>query len=270
MIDRRAFLADLGKGAFAVALVGLAGCSPSVLASLAPTASPAGAGGPTPPPSDGSGSPGGGTAGPSEGPPRTPAPGRSWARVNLGFVSAYLLVHDGEVAVVDTGVAGSADQIERVLTNLGLAWSGVGNVILTHWHNDHAGSIGEVMRRAAGATGWAGEPDIPRIGGSPRPLQVAAEGDTIFDLQVIETPGHTSGSISLLDASTGLLVAGDALRTTDGAPALPQGQFTLNEEEAKRSVVKLGKLDFETLLVGHGDPIEVGAAAMVEALGAAG
>ncbi len=41
-------------------------------------------------------------------------------------------------------------------------------------------------------------------------------------------------------------------------------------DEAKRSIVKLGTLSFETLLVGHGDPIESGASALVAELGAAG
>jgi hypothetical protein len=40
--------------------------------------------------------------------------------------------------------------------------------------------------------------------------------------------------------------------------------------EAKRSVVKIGGLAFETLLVGHGDPIERGASRAVAELGAAG
>ncbi|HET9851644.1 MAG TPA: hypothetical protein VFP56_03945 [Candidatus Limnocylindrales bacterium] len=40
--------------------------------------------------------------------------------------------------------------------------------------------------------------------------------------------------------------------------------------EAKRSIAKLGALAFETLLVGHGEPIETGAAALVAELGAAG
>ena len=41
-------------------------------------------------------------------------------------------------------------------------------------------------------------------------------------------------------------------------------------DQAKASVVKLGGLTFETLLVGHGDPIESGASAAVAELGAAG
>ena len=47
-----------------------------------------------------------------------------WNRVNLGFVSAYILVRDGEAAVVDTGVAGSEDDIENALTAIGLEWEG--------------------------------------------------------------------------------------------------------------------------------------------------
>ena len=39
----------------------------------------------------------------------------AWSRVNLGFVSAYLLVHGGEAALVDTGVENSADAIEAAL-----------------------------------------------------------------------------------------------------------------------------------------------------------
>ena len=263
-IDRRTFLADLGRGAFALAVVTAAGCSPATLASLVPSASPA----PETPGS--SGAPPSGDAPsagvPSQPPGSPPLAGRSWARVNLGFVSAYVLVREGEAAVVDTGVAGSADAIETTLGMLGLTWSVVGNVILTHWHGDHAGSIGEVMRRADAATGWAGERDIPRIGGAPRALSGAAEGDRIFDLEVIETPGHTSGSISVIDAATGVLVAGDALRTNAGLPALPPDRNTQDPEEAKRSAIKLGRLTFETLLVGHGDPIPEGASALVAEL----
>jgi glyoxylase-like metal-dependent hydrolase (beta-lactamase superfamily II) len=65
-----------------------------------------------------------------------------------------------------------------------------------------------------------------------------------------------------------VLVAGDALRTDGGRPTLPGAQFTADMDEAVRSVVKLGSLAFETLLVGHGDPIEAGAAALVADLGA--
>lgn len=50
-----------------------------------------------------------------------------WHRVDLGFVSAYLLVDgDGDgVVVVDSGVEGSAPDIEEALTQLDLGWDAV-------------------------------------------------------------------------------------------------------------------------------------------------
>ena len=265
-IDRRTFLADLGRGAFAIAIVGMAGCSPSTLATFTP-----GPAGPTPAgasPGEGS-SPtvgAGGSTPPGSGPPGA---GVTWSRVSLGFVSAYLLVRGGEAALVDTGVAGSAGAIEASLGEIGLDWDALGHVVLTHHHNDHQGSLGEVIRRAPNAAAYAGTADIPSITGAPS-LQAVEDGDDVFGLRIVTTPGHTAGSISVLDPVAGVLVAGDALRTDGGKPGLPGAQFTVDMNEARRSIVKLGGLTFETLLVGHGDPIESGAAALVAELGAAG
>ena len=72
----------------------------------------------------------------------TEAAGLAWSRVDLGFVSAYVLVRGNEAAVVDTGVGGSADQIGAVLDDAGPGWAGVRHVVLTHKHPDHAGSAG--------------------------------------------------------------------------------------------------------------------------------
>lgn len=264
LLDRRTFLADLGHGAVALAIVGIAGCGPNVVASLAPTATAA------PPPAPSRDSAGPGTPAPTGGaasaPPGSPSSGKTWERVNLGFVSAYVLIRGGEAALVDTGVAGSEAAIESSLTSIGLGWSAVGHVIITHHHGDHSGSRIAVLDRAAQATGYAGAADIPAMGGVE--LAVVGDGDRVFDLEIVTTPGHTAGSISVLDAVNGVLVAGDALGTADGQPILPGERFTADMAEAKRSIVKLGGLTFETLLVGHGDPIETGAAALVAELGA--
>jgi len=264
LLDRRTFLADLGHGAVALAIVGIAGCGPSVIASLAPTSSAA----PRPTPSPGSAGPGTPSpTGKAAGPPASAPPsGRTWERVNLGFVSAYILIRGGEAALVDTGVAGSEAAIESSLTSIGLGWSAVGHVIITHSHGDHSGSRIAVLERAPDATAYAGAEDMAGMGGIE--LTAAGDGDRVFDLEIVTTPGHTAGSISVLDAVNGVLVAGDALGTAEGMPVLPGAQFTADMDEAKRSIVKLGGLTFETLLVGHGDPIETGAAALVAELGA--
>ncbi len=257
-ITRRAFLADLGRGAVAIAVVGLAGCGPSAQATSPATnratsrpTTPAASAPPTEP---------AGTADAGSGDLR-------WERVNLGFVSAYLLVRGGEAALVDTGVEGSADAIERSLAAIGLGWWAVAHLILTHHHADHAGSAAEVFERAPQAMAYAGAEDIPLIT-VPRPATAVSDGDMVFDLEIVTTPGHTAGSICVLDTAGGVLVAGDALSTDGGRPALPSPQFTDDMDQAIQSVAKIGGLTFETLLVGHGDPIESGAAAAVAELAA--
>jgi glyoxylase-like metal-dependent hydrolase (beta-lactamase superfamily II) len=257
--SRRTFLADLGRGTFAIAVVGMAGCGSA--ASPSPAASPAASPGPSPSAS----------AGPSAAPaspsalPSGASGATTWQRVSLGFVSAYILVRAGEAAVVDTGVAGSEVDIEAGLGAVALGWDSVGHVIVTHLHADHAGGAAAVLTAAAGATGYAGAADIPAIA-VPRPLTPVADGDLVFGLRIIATPGHTAGHIAVLDEAGGVLVAGDALTTNGGGVAGPSAQFTDDMVEATASVAKLGTFSFETLLVGHGDPITTGAAAQVRAL----
>ena len=268
-ISRRLFLVDLGRAGLAVAVLGVAGVrgpgrvrvprgssAASALASpsgsgAAASAAPSAASG-EPPSGSGSGAAGGATA---------------WHRVNLGFVSAYILVRGGEAAVVDTGVAGSDGAIGDALAAAGLGWADVGHVILTHQHQDHAGSAAAVLEAAPDATGYAGAEDIPAIA-VPRALVPVADGDDVFGLRIVATPGHTKGHVAVLDPAGGILVAGDALGTTDGKPTPPNPGFSEDMDEAMASIAKLGSLAFETLLVGHGDPIEAGAAGLVKALAA--
>jgi glyoxylase-like metal-dependent hydrolase (beta-lactamase superfamily II) len=270
-LDRRTFLADMGKGAFALAVLGVGACGPAATATSRPSvaaSSPPGSGG-----APGSGSPSA-AAGGASAPPSAPAGSASagavtWEQVNLGFVSAYILVRGGEAAIIDTGTGGSADEIEASLSAVSLDWSAVGHLILTHHHGDHVGSAAEVLQRAPDAAAYAGAEDIPAIS-VPRALTAVADGDDVFGLQVVTTPGHTAGSISVLDTAGGLVVVGDALRTEAGKPSLPGAQFTEDMDVAKQSIVKLGGLTFETLLVGHGEPLVGGASAAVAELGAAG
>jgi glyoxylase-like metal-dependent hydrolase (beta-lactamase superfamily II) len=268
-LDRRAFLAGLGHGAVAVAIVSVAGCAPA--ASMpAPTSSASSGSGPVPTPTEGpAGTPTGTGAGTPPAGSSPPGEGVTWARVNLGFVSAYVLVRGGEAAVVDTGVSGSEGAILDALATLDLGWANVGHVVLTHHHGDHAGSIAAVLGAAPAAAAYAGAADIPTIA-TPRALTAVADGDRVFDLQIVSSPGHTAGSISVLDPVAGVLVVGDAMGTSGGRPTLPGAQFTADMDIAKQSVVKLGGLTYETLLVGHGDPIEAGASLLVAELGAAG
>jgi glyoxylase-like metal-dependent hydrolase (beta-lactamase superfamily II) len=250
--SRRVFLARFGHGSVAAALL-VAGCGPAASTSPVGTAVPT-----TVPP----------TVPPGTSPGSLPATsGFDWQRVDLGFVSAYVLARDGEAVVVDSGPSGSADDIEVALGAIDLAWDAVGHVIFTHLHGDHVGSAADVMSRAARATGYAGAADLAAIA-VPRPLTAVADNDRVFDLRIVTTPGHTAGHIAVLDEVGGILVAGDALGTVGGTLAGSNPQFTADMAAAARSVAKLATLRVDIRLVGHGDPIESGAAGQVAALAA--
>jgi len=190
----------------------------------------------------------------------------TWARADLGFVSAYVLARGTEVAIVDTGVAGSADDIGQTLAGIGLDYGNVTHVVLTHLHPDHAGSIMEVMAQAPHATAYAGTDDIGGIDFDP--ITAADDGDEIFGLEVVATPGHTSGHISVIDHAAGILVAGDALNTAGGGVQGPNPDFSIDIDLANQSAKRLAELSFNTLLAGHGDPVEERADTAVVALAA--
>lgn len=186
--------------------------------------------------------------------------------VNLGFVNAYVLVRGNEVAVVDTGVANSQGKIEEVIKAAGRSWDDVRHVILTHYHPDHAGSMDAVMAAAAKATGYAGAEDIPQIKVS-MPLQAVADGADVFGLQIVATPGHTAGHISVFDPGVAF-IAGDALVNAGGTLTGSSPQFTADMAAANQSVQKIAGLMFERAFFGHGDPIETGGSAAVAKLAA--
>jgi glyoxylase-like metal-dependent hydrolase (beta-lactamase superfamily II) len=187
--------------------------------------------------------------------------------VVLGSVSAFVLARAGEATIVDTGNPGSEDGIGAGLGALGLGWGDVGHVIVTHLHNDHQGSLPAVLNLAPEAAAYAGAADIPQIP-APRDLIPVGDGDIVFDLQIIDTPGHTPGHISVLDPVGGLLVAGDALNGRDGGVIGANPRFTADVAVADDSVRKLAQLTFDTVVFGHGDPVEGQASDQVAALAA--
>jgi glyoxylase-like metal-dependent hydrolase (beta-lactamase superfamily II) len=267
LINRRMAIAEMGKAGLAIVVFGTAACSNG--GADATTTTP----GPTPTttagPSTSSTAPGSATTqgSTSTGGPTstTGAAATSYQRVNLQFVSAYILYRGGEAALVDTGVGGSAAAIQFSLGEAGLAWDSIGHVILTHKHPDHVGSVDEVMSQANGATLYAGAADIPEIASNTAP-QAVGDGDSVFGLEIIDSPGHTAGHISVLDAAAGILVTGDALNGTGGRVGPPDPGFSEDMTVAMQSVVKLGGFNYEVALFGHGEPLLEGASAAVAAL----
>lgn len=271
--SRRKFLGDFGKRSLAMAVI-----TPAVLAACgsdgttASTTTTTGA-----PSADGSSSTTSTTAAANGGEqgettsPTTQIEQASeelvWARANLGFVSAYVFARGNSAAIVDTGVAGSAEAIGMTLADIGLNYNDVDHVILTHRHGDHAGSTGEVMDMAVNATVYAGEADL--FGIDYDDITGLVGGEDVFGFEMLHTPGHTVGHISVIDHEVGILVAGDTMwANDDGSVSEGPGQFFDDVAESQETIRNLAALSYNTLLVGHGEPIMSGADAAVGALAA--
>ncbi len=255
LLDRRMLLTNWGRGAVAVAILGpsVVACSSNgddaavLVPTTAPTSEP-----PTEPTEDEPAEP---NAEPTEAEPAAAeAPTLRWERVDFEFVSAYVLARGDQVAIVDTGTAGNAERIEAALAALDAGWGDVDHVVLTHLHPDHVGGLPAVLDAAATAQAYAGEADVAGIT-SPRPLVPVNDGDEVFGLEVIATPGHTPGHIAVIDEAAGLLVAGDALNESGGQVLGANPQFSSDMTAADNSVRVLAARRFDTLVVGHGEPI---------------
>jgi len=205
---------------------------------------------------------------------------------SLGMGRAYLAIDADRVTVIDTGLRGSAERVLQAVESAGRKSQDVRQIIITHHHRDHTGSLAELVERtgaqvmvhALDAAVVRGErpPPGPSSGGLLKPLltrmaagataarvdRELADGDEIDALdgvRVVHTPGHTPGSICLYCPKRRLLFTGDAAANTFRLGP-PTGWFTEDMAQAKESIRKLAALDFEAVFFGHGRPIDKDAA----------
>ncbi len=192
----------------------------------------------------------------------------------------YLVVDDAELVLIDTGMPRSARKIIDYITKINKEPSEVKWIVLTHCHLDHIGSV-QKLKALTGAAVAVHEGDAEFVAGkkimpSPKgvigilikvasfffkttPVQpdiILHEGDRIGKLTVIHTPGHTPGSISLYDSQRKVIFVGDALRFVDGKIESPPERFTIDMDEALKSIGKICQLEFDVMLSGHGEPLK--------------
>ncbi|MDG4557480.1 MAG: MBL fold metallo-hydrolase [Candidatus Contendobacter sp.] len=156
------------------------------------------------------------------------------------LAAVYLIVERGRVAVVDTATNACLPRVLAALQVLGLSPASVDYVVPTHVHLDHAGGAGAMMRafpearlvvHPRGARHMAdptqlfaavraiyGEAKADRLYGEPLPAPLdriiaAADGHVLElggrTLVCLDTPGHARHHLSLRDARSGGIFAGE-------------------------------------------------------------
>ncbi|MBS3737086.1 MAG: MBL fold metallo-hydrolase [Candidatus Bipolaricaulota bacterium] len=169
--------------------------------------------------------------------------------------NCYVLSSDGEYAVIDPGA--DADKIIAGLESSNREGSEVKFVLATHFHWDHVEAAADLVNRLK-TDFYLGEKDLDLFQQSSdsglSTDRILKEGDTVNlgsnKLKVWETPGHTPGSISLVEEKERKLLVGDLFFSSGfGRTDLPGGSRSDLEDSLARVVELDG--DWE-IFPGHG------------------
>jgi hydroxyacylglutathione hydrolase len=168
-------------------------------------------------------------------------------------------------AVVDPG--GDVDRIQAGIAKAGMT---VEKIILTHGHIDHAGGAMELKEKLGGvpiegphqadAFLLNGLADQARQFGvdsvrNATPDRWLAEGDTVtvagHTFSVLHCPGHSPGSVVLVNAAQQFILMGDVLfRGSIGRTDFPHGDHDALINAIKTKLLPLG--DDIVFICGHG------------------
>ncbi len=204
------------------------------------------------------------------------------------YTAAYLL-DAAEATLVETGPGTSIEPVAAALDHLGIEPRDLAHVVLTHIHLDHAGGVGQLAARFPMATVWVHERGAPhlvdpsrlvastaRVWGEREMRELFGPAEPVRDdrvralhdadvirmgdreLTVLETPGHASHHVALVDSRTGAVFTGDALgiHVPDLPvlrPATPPPEFDLERYIA--SIERIGSAARSILLFAHFGPL---------------
>ncbi|WP_457558009.1 MBL fold metallo-hydrolase [Candidatus Harpocratesius sp.] len=205
----------------------------------------------------------------------------------------YVLLDEssGKFCLIDTGNGKSFNGFKKSIHEIGLNMENLTSIIITHEHLDHILGLYSILKEidisllniyVAPFTNQILEQGNEQLI-CPRELGISAdvfevkirpltnlievhEGNTIsfgsFNLEVLETPGHSIGSITLFDKSHKILFPGDVV--------FPQGSFGRYDfpggdlQKLKLSIKRLSDLQVEILCSGHMSPVLQNTASQIQ------
>ncbi|MCD6414862.1 MAG: MBL fold metallo-hydrolase [Candidatus Diapherotrites archaeon] len=169
---------------------------------------------------------------------------------------SYLLLEDIKI-LIDPGTGFFFAELADALDNIGIPINSIDAIVNTHCHFDHIGA-----NHLFDCPVYARSPDLQAISSKGSKMVLADMFNSEYipvaakeiphnfhSWEVLNTPGHTPGSISLYSKKKQILISGDTLFPYGtGRTDLPGG----DKNALKQSLQLLGSLNYKILLSGHG------------------
>jgi glyoxylase-like metal-dependent hydrolase (beta-lactamase superfamily II) len=202
-----------------------------------------------------------------------------------------LICGDGECVLVDCGYRGFLPKLESASLAAGVPFEDVTCVVITHHDYDHCGALAEIKDKYPNVHVMSSAPDALVLEGKEKSIRVVQaqfaydnlpefekvramqlhtefeairpvvvdgilkEGDVLpwcGGTEVIATPGHMPGHISLFVEGEKTVITGDALVALEGKLRVANSQYSYDMEMAKRSARTLLSLGAERFVCYHG------------------
>lgn len=211
------------------------------------------------------------------------------------YIYPSLIIMNNELTLVDTGYPNFLPLIENEMMQNGFEVRNLKNIIITHYDDDHIGSLHNFKERypwiniiasQCESNYLSGELKSERLVQAERMLESLPDeeiefgkwfiqqlknlkhvsvdekvndGDMILDntCRVIATPGHTSGHISLYFPSLKSVITGDAAVNENDKLSIANPHFCLHVEKANESLRKIRNLKAERYYCYHGGKLSL-------------
>ena len=206
-----------------------------------------------------------------------------------------LIIVNDELTLVDTGYMNFLPLIEEAILKHGYKMKNLKNIIITHYDDDHIGSLYDFKVKYPQVNIIASEIESNYINGdikSERLVQAEEmlermpneekefgkwfiqqlknikhisvdekvhDGQMILnnECQIVATPGHTSGHISLYFPDLHSVITGDAAVQDNGELVIANPNFCLDIEKAEESLKRIKDLKAVKYYCYHGGKVNI-------------
>ena len=197
---------------------------------------------------------------------------------NIGTANIFCIGSNKEYTLIDTGIFMKTKYLIQELDGNNYKLQNLKSIILTHCHCDHIGGVKELLDNS-NAKVIAHKNDVDYILQKtiidgpykgmmieeqktmkhlncvvPR-VDIQVENDSMVDnLQVINVPGHTPGSIALYEKDKKYMFFGDVIRESkkEGLSIGKPEKFNVDSKQVYKDAEKLLSYEIEYGLLSHG------------------